>query len=73
MTCRKPSEALYIGQLSNNYPDLLPEMSKYCCPVEIFILEIRPTFKAACQDRQRRGKCRKSVFPKDKQNGASGF
>ena len=33
---RKTSEALYIGQVNN--PDLLPEMARYCCPVEIFSL-----------------------------------
>ena len=32
----KASEALFIEQLSSNYPDLLPEMPSYCCPVEIF-------------------------------------
>ena len=38
-TQTKTSKVLYIVQLSCNYPDLLPEMPRYCCPVEIaFIL-----------------------------------
>ena len=37
----------------SNYPDLLPEMPRYCCPVEIFILvfsfiKIRLKFRSDC-------------------------
>ena len=30
-------EALYIEQLSRNYPELLPEIPRYCCPIEFVI------------------------------------
>ena len=33
---QKTSEALYLEQLSGDYPDLLAEMSKYCCAVKTF-------------------------------------
>ena len=44
-----------MGQLSSNYADLLPEIPRYCCLVEIFIfsfiifIEIRLKFKIACR------------------------
>ena len=38
LTHRKLSKALYIKQLSSYYIDLLSDIPRYCCPVEIFIL-----------------------------------
>ena len=37
LTCRKALETLYIEQLLNNYSNLLPEMPKYCFPVQFFM------------------------------------
>ena len=48
---------------ASNFPDLLPEIPMYCCPLEILI-EIRMKFRTACQDQQP-GKVPQSVFPKD--------
>ena len=35
MTRRNATEALYIGKQLSNYPHQLPEMPRYCCPIEI--------------------------------------
>ena len=37
LTCRKTIKVLIYKV--NNYLDLLPEMPKYCCPVEIFYFD----------------------------------
>ena len=50
MSRRKGSEALYLGQRSSDYLNLLSEMLKYCCPIEIL---------------QEQRKLCESVFPKD--------
>ena len=38
LTLIKASKALYMEQLSSNYPDLLPKVPRYCFSVEIFYL-----------------------------------
>ena len=67
LTRRKATEAL-IHRVSN-YPDLLPEMPRYCCPVEIFMW-----FFSFYQDMTnlellvktpKQGKASLSVFSKD--------
>ena len=51
LTRNKTPEELYLEQPSSNYPDLLPEMPRYCYPVKIYLffssyLEKRLKFKA---------------------------
>ena len=50
MTHRKATGAL-IDRVTH-YPDLLPKMPRYCCPLELFLIEIGLKFRSACQDRQ---------------------
>ena len=35
----------------SNYPDLLSEMPRYCCPL-VILIEILLQFRTACQDHQ---------------------
>ena len=52
---------------ASNYLDLLSELPKYCCLIEICyfnLIEIRLKFKTAIQD-HKQGKVPYNVFPKD--------
>ena len=60
MSRRKGSEALYLGQRSSDYLNLLSEMLKYCCPIEILQVKSKEN-------------CVKAFFPRTQQNNRSKY
>ena len=70
LTRRKATEAL-IHRVGN-YPDLLLEMPRYCCPLVIFNRHMT-VIQNCLPEPPSRGMCRNVSFPRTQQNGASGF
>ena len=72
MNNENDNKALYFGQPSNNYPDLLSEIPRYCYPVKkIFKTFFTDKIKIHnCLLRSSKRKCRKLSFSKTRQNDA---